>query len=197
MAEVGRKRNGGFREIRSESGRSTAASVNGKVLLIAGAFGKRCRVASRTWHPTIRVVLSVVTAGDAPPGGSRCRRGLPMDGASQIDLTSPPSMRSVEPVIQRAPGDTRNAAPLQRVPDISQQSNKPSSSMRNRQQMEMLRLPTTRNPRRDRRSPAPCRRRPERLRGRSGRSTLLGHSALAAGIALLHRLGAHGTTAQH
>jgi hypothetical protein len=30
-------------------------------------------------------------------------------GASQIDLTSPPSMRSVEPVIQRAPGDTRNA----------------------------------------------------------------------------------------
>ena len=37
----------------------------------------------------------------------RCRRRLPMDGASQIDLTSPPSMRSVEPVIQRAPGDTR------------------------------------------------------------------------------------------
>ena len=37
--------------------------------------------------------------------------------------------------------------------------------MRNRQRMEMLRLPTTRNPRRHRRSPAPCRRRPERLRG--------------------------------
>ena len=50
-----------------------------------------------------------------------------MDGASQIDLTSPPSMRSVEPVIQRAPGDTRNAAPLQRVPDMTEQSNKPSS----------------------------------------------------------------------
>ncbi len=27
----------------------------------------------------------------------------------QIDFTSPPSMRSVEPVIQRAPGDTRKA----------------------------------------------------------------------------------------
>jgi hypothetical protein len=28
---------------------------------------------------------------------------------AQIDFTSPPSMRSVEPVIQRAPGDTRKA----------------------------------------------------------------------------------------
>jgi multidrug resistance efflux pump len=37
--------------------------------------------------------------------------------------------------------------------------------MRNRQRMEMLRLPTTRNPRRRRRSPAPRRRRPERPRG--------------------------------
>jgi hypothetical protein len=27
----------------------------------------------------------------------------------QIDLTSPPSIRIVEPVIQRAPGETRNA----------------------------------------------------------------------------------------
>jgi len=27
----------------------------------------------------------------------------------QIDLTSPASIRSVDPVIQRAPGDTRNA----------------------------------------------------------------------------------------
>jgi len=27
----------------------------------------------------------------------------------QIDLTSPPSIRSVDPVIHRAPGDTRNA----------------------------------------------------------------------------------------
>ena len=27
----------------------------------------------------------------------------------QIDFTSPPSMRSVEPVIQRAPGETRKA----------------------------------------------------------------------------------------
>jgi hypothetical protein len=27
----------------------------------------------------------------------------------QMDFTSPPSMRSVEPVIQRAPGDTRKA----------------------------------------------------------------------------------------
>jgi hypothetical protein len=29
--------------------------------------------------------------------------------ADQIDLTSPASIRSVDPVIQRAPGDTRNA----------------------------------------------------------------------------------------
>jgi uncharacterized protein VirK/YbjX len=32
--------------------------------------------------------------------------------ASQIDLTSPPSIRSVEPVIHRAAGDTRNAISL-------------------------------------------------------------------------------------
>jgi hypothetical protein len=32
-----------------------------------------------------------------------------LEEAGQIDFTSPPSMRSVEPVIQRAPGDTRKA----------------------------------------------------------------------------------------
>ena len=38
--------------------------------------------------------------------GSRLRAPL---GLSQIDLISPPSIRSVQPVIQRAPGDTRKA----------------------------------------------------------------------------------------
>ena len=54
--------------------------------------------------------------GDGVRSASGCRASSVADerchsrgGASQIDLTSPPSMRSVEPVIRRASGDTRNA----------------------------------------------------------------------------------------
>jgi hypothetical protein len=57
--------------------------------------------------------MKLMVAGMGERAGGLCFAVATMSlgGAfpSQIDLTSPPSIRSTEPVIHRAPGETRNA----------------------------------------------------------------------------------------